>query len=261
MKNTGCNTAAKRALKRGFDIAVSALGLVVLSPLMAAIAVATKLGSTGPVIYQHTRFGQDGKPFRLYKFRSMVTGGDDTDYVKYLQELIESERADGSTARPYRKMREDPRVTRVGSVLRRTYLDELPQLWNVLRGDMSIVGPRPHVQLEVEHYTDEQRRRLKVKPGCTGLWQVAGKADCTFNELISLDLEYIDGWSLGLDANIFVRTVIAMASGGKDVLWARVAKRMPGAAGSAAAGEAEGETPASAGPEREAARQAAPSCR
>ena len=240
MAQTGCNTAAKRALKRGCDIAVSALGLVILSPLLAAIAVATKLDSPGPLIYQHTRIGQGGKPFRLYKFRSMVSGGDDAGYMKYLKELIESER-DGGSGRPYRKMGEDPRVTRVGRVLRRTYLDELPQLWNVLRGDMSIVGPRPHVQFEVGHYTDAQRRRLEVKPGCTGLWQVAGKAECTFSELIALDLEYIDSWSLGLDARIFLRTALAMAHGGKEVIWARLAKRVPGADAAAEAGDAEGE--------------------
>jgi len=226
MDNTSWNYTAQRTLKRAIDVVLSAAGLVVLSPVLAAIAVATKLDTRGPVIYHHERIGQGSKPFRLYKFRSMVTGGGDAGYKRYLRELIESD-GDGD-GRPYRKMEEDPRVTRVGRFLRRTYLDELPQLWNVLRGDMSLVGPRPHVQFEVEHYTDEQRRRLEAKPGCTGLWQVAGKADCTFSELIALDLEYIDNWSLGLDAHIFLRTAIAMARGGKEVVWARVAKHVPG---------------------------------
>ena len=228
MDKTGWNTNAQRALKRALDVMLSAAGLVVLSPVLAAIAVATKLDSPGPVIYHHERIGQGGRPFRLYKFRSMVTGGDDAGYLRYLQDLIESERDLDGCGRPYRKMGADPRVTHVGRFLRRSYLDELPQLWNVLKGDMSIVGPRPHVQFEVDYYMPGQRRRLEVKPGCTGLWQVAGKADCTFGELIALDLEYIDGWSLWLDVQLFLRTAIAMARGGRAAVWARASKRAPG---------------------------------
>ena len=227
MDKTSWNTNAQRVLKRALDVMLSAAGLVVLSPILAAIAVATKLDSPGPVLYHHERIGQGGKPFRLYKFRSMVTGGDDAGYKRYLRELIESDRDGDGNGRPYRKMGEDPRVTRVGSFLRHYYLDELPQLWNVLIGDMSIVGPRPHVQFEVDYYTEEQLRRLEIKPGCTGLWQVAGKPDCTFSELIELDLEYIDHWSLRLDARIFQRTVVLLARGG-DGVWARASKQVPG---------------------------------
>ncbi len=135
-----------------------------------------------------------------------------------MQRLIESEVKPGSSALPYRKMDGDPRVTRVGRILRRFYLDELPQLINVLRGDMSLVGPRPHVQLEVDHYTVEQFRRLSVRPGITGLWQIEGKADCTFTELIQLDLDYIDRWSLLFDLNILVKTFYSLLRGGEKFI-------------------------------------------
>ena len=223
-------TASQRvqlALKRAMDVTLAAGGLILLWPLMLVIALAVKRGSPGPVIYRHQRIGQGGRPFNLYKFRSMVCGGDDAGYMDYLRQLIESERDGNGPGQPYRKMEGDSRVTRVGGILRRYYLDELPQLWNVLKGDMSLVGPRPHVQFEVDHYTPEQRRRLTVKPGCTGLWQVAGKADCTFSELIALDLEYIDDWSFGLDVQVILRTVWLMLRGGEGV-WARAPKRVPG---------------------------------
>lgn len=224
------NKAAKRhpiqfALKRLVDILASATGLVLLSPVMGAMAVAIKLDSPGPVFFRHCRIGQGGKPFSLLKFRSMVSGGDDREYMQYLRQLIESERgSDGG--QPYRKMENDPRVTRVGQLLRRYYLDELPQLWNILRGDMSLVGPRPHVQFEVDHYTEQQQRRLTVKPGCTGLWQVEGKADCTFSQLIDLDLRYIDHWSLWVDVKVMAQTAWRMVRGGEGV-WARAAKQVP----------------------------------
>jgi lipopolysaccharide/colanic/teichoic acid biosynthesis glycosyltransferase len=206
---------------------VAALGLIVLSPIYLLIMLAIKLDSRGPVLYRHTRIGKDGKPFSLYKFRSMVSGGDDAGYMQYLKQLIESEKKGKGQGLPYRKMNGDPRVTRVGAFLRNYYLDELPQLVNILQGEMSLVGPRPHVQFEVDHYTPEQRRRLAVKPGATGLWQVAGKADCTFTELIALDLEYIDHWSLGLDLQIAFRTLALMLRGGEK-FWARMVKRVPG---------------------------------
>lgn len=219
------NYRAQRPLKRVMDVTLSAGGLVLLSPVLAAIALATKLDSPGPVLFKHKRIGRDGRTFDLYKFRSMVCGGDDTEYKEYLHKLIESESGDGGGL-PYRKMEDDPRVTRVGQIIRRYYLDELPQLWNILKGDMSLVGPRPHVQFEVDHYTPEQRRRLTVKPGCTGLWQVAGKADCTFSELIALDLEYIDRQSFWFDLRVILKTAALMLRGGEGV-WARIAKRVP----------------------------------
>ncbi len=253
----------QRLIKRLIDIGISALGLILLSPLYLVIALAVKLDSKGPVIYRHKRVGKNVVPFNLLKFRTMVTGGDDRQYLDYLKNLIESERqnhgpVDGKqdlkkqatsgngrhgnefstlistlpsthehlNSLAYTKMADDPRITRVGGFLRKFYLDELPQLWNILIGEMSIVGPRPHVQLEVDYYTSEQCRRLSVTPGATGLWQVAGKADCTFNELIALDLEYIDNWSLNLDFEIIARTILLMVQGGEQ-FWARLDKVLP----------------------------------
>jgi lipopolysaccharide/colanic/teichoic acid biosynthesis glycosyltransferase len=214
------------SIKRLIDLLASALALILLSPVLVVIAIAIKLDSPGRAIYSHRRVGKDGAPFSLYKFRSMTSGGDDTGYLAYLQQLIESEQVDGEGALPYRKMASDPRITRVGALLRRFYLDELPQLWNVVRGEMSLIGPRPHIQMEVDYYTRQQRRRLSVKPGLTGLWQVFGKGNSTFGELIQLDLEYIDHWSLKFDIQIIIYTLLLMFRGGEGV-WARKAKEVP----------------------------------
>lgn len=227
MNNDEFRLLMLQALKRAVDIVFSAAGLIIFSPVMLVIAVAIMLDSDGPVFYQHQRVGRNGKPFNMYKFRSMVTGGDDGSYMQYLRDLIESERNGTSKGLPYKKMAEDPRVTRVGRILRKYYLDELPQLINIIKGEMSLVGPRPHVQFEVENYTPEQRRRLSVKPGATGLWQVIGKSDASFNELINLDLDYIDHWSVWLDNQIMFRTLLLMLPGG-EMLWARMAKHVPG---------------------------------
>ena len=143
----------------------------------------------------------------------MVIGSDDSKYMRYLQELIES--AKEGDGKPYRKMDNDPRVTRVGKILRQYYIDELPQLWNILKGEMSLVGPRPHVQYEVDHYTPDQLRRLAVRAGATGRWQVAGKADCSFNELLDIDLRYIDGWNFWLDIRIIWKTAMIILHGGE----------------------------------------------
>jgi len=221
------NCSKQRAVKRLGDVLVSAAGLIVLMPLLAIIAIAVKLDSPGPVIFRHKRVGKDGASFDMHKFRSMISGGDDTEYMRYLAELIESDRNCVKNGLPYRKMDGDPRVTRVGRVLRKYYLDELPQLWNVLRGDMSLVGPRPHVQFEVDHYRPHQRQRLSLRPGCTGLWQVEGKVDCSFDQLIDLDMEYIERWCLLLDLQILSKTAALMIPGGGSV-WARTAKYVPG---------------------------------
>jgi lipopolysaccharide/colanic/teichoic acid biosynthesis glycosyltransferase len=213
-------------LKRALDIIVSLFLLIFNFPLLLLIAVLVKLDSPGPAIYRHRRVGKDGRPFDMYKFRTMVTGGDDATYMAYLRELIESAKNNPDSAKPYIKMKDDPRVTRVGKILRTLYLDELPQLINVLKGELSLVGPRPHVQFEVDHYTPEQRRRLAVKPGMTGLWQVQGKADCTFDELLAYDLEYIDNWSLALDLKIILTTLMIMLRGG-EAFWSRATKRIP----------------------------------
>lgn len=227
MNKNGIDDGLQQVLKRILDIVVVVTGMLLLWPLFVFIAIAIKLNSKGPVVYRHQRIGKDGAPFDLYKFRSMVSGGDDTSYIRYLGELIESEQNGQSHALPYRKLEGDPRVTKVGYYLRTFYLDELPQLWNILKGDMSLVGPRPHVRFEVDHYTPEQGRRLTARPGATGLWQVTGKADSSFSELIELDLQYIDEWSLWLDLKIIFKTVALVFKGGEG-FWARMAKRIPG---------------------------------
>ena len=219
--------AIEPGLKRLIDLLAAIVCLVGCAPLLLLIAILVRLDSPGPAIFKHRRIGKDGHPFDLYKFRSMRTGGDDTGYMNYLKELIESDHEKNGNGKPYSKMEDDPRVTRMGKFLRKYYLDELPQLWNVLRGEMSLVGPRPHVQLEVDSYSSEQRRRLDVRPGVTGLWQVEGKADCTFNELIAMDLDYVDHWSLKRDIQIVLKTLGVMSRGGED-FWTRKNKTTPG---------------------------------
>ncbi|MGQ9714692.1 MAG: undecaprenyl-phosphate glucose phosphotransferase [Anaerolineae bacterium] len=188
----------KLFLKRAVDVVGALVGLVVLSPLMACIALVVRLETPGSPIYRQTRIGREGRPFTLYKFRSMYQGAEEErDRLAPLNE------ADG----PLFKIRDDPRVTRVGRVLRRLSLDELPQLWNVLRGDMSLVGPRPPLPEEVAQYQDWHKRRLEVAPGITGLWQVSGRSELTFDEMVMLDLYYIENWSLGLDFRIALRTI------------------------------------------------------
>jgi lipopolysaccharide/colanic/teichoic acid biosynthesis glycosyltransferase len=225
MVNQGVRTANgviifEQGLKRLLDLAVASLFLVFFWPVLLLITLWIKLDSPGPAIFSHQRVGKDGRLFKLYKFRSMKAGGDDTGYMNYLKQLIESDYERNGNGRPYRKMEDDERITRAGKFLRKFYLDELPQFWNILRGEMSLVGPRPHVQYEVDCYTPEQRRRLTVWPGATGLWQVKGKADCSFNELIALDLEYINHWRLGLDIKILLATIEVMARGGEG-FWTR----------------------------------------
>jgi lipopolysaccharide/colanic/teichoic acid biosynthesis glycosyltransferase len=213
-------------LKRLLDIIIGLFVLITFSPFLFIIAILIKRDSPGPVLYRHRRIGKDGHPFGLYKFRTMVCGGDDTSYMNYLRELIDSSNNKNESGRPYVKMHDDCRVTKVGHVLRKYYLDELPQMVNVIKGDLSLVGPRPHVQFEVDNYAPEQRRRLAVKPGATGLWQTVGKGDCTFCELIAYDLEYIDSWSLLLDLRIIFSTVYIMLRGGES-FWTRADKKIP----------------------------------
>jgi lipopolysaccharide/colanic/teichoic acid biosynthesis glycosyltransferase len=214
-------------IKRLIDMVVSLTGLFLLSPGFVIIALAIKVDSKGPVFYVHKRIGKDGKPFKMYKFRSMTTDASDAKYMEYLRLLIESERENPDKAMPYRKLENDPRITRVGRFLRRFYFDELPQLFNILKGEMSLVGPRPHVQYEVDNYTEEQRRRMTVKPGVTGLWQASGKVNSSFNELIAMDLEYIDGWSLSLDFQIVLTTISVILKGGEQI-WGNMTNSIPG---------------------------------
>jgi exopolysaccharide biosynthesis polyprenyl glycosylphosphotransferase len=204
-----------RVVKRAFDIAVAALALVLLSPLWVLMAVLIKLDSKGPVLYRQERVGMDGRIFLFLKFRTMRTGADDRVHREYQRRYIEGrpETNLGDSLRPVYKLHDDPRVTRTGRWLRRTSLDELPQLLNVLRGDMSLVGPRPPIPYEVEAYALWHRKRLDMKPGMTGLWQVSGRNRLSFDEMVRLDLFYIENWSLWLDLKIMLRTLPVLLRG------------------------------------------------
>jgi len=195
-----------RVIKRLFDIVVTLVGMIVALPIMLIVSIMVKLTSKGPVIYAQTRIGELGKPFTFYKFRSMYTemspglGGKEADQM--LEQLRQRNEADG----PLFKLADDPRVTRVGKFIRKTSLDELPQLFNVLLGQMSLVGPRPALPNEVAQYSDIAKRRLLVKPGLTGPWQVSGRSDVSFDEYVQLDTFYIEHWSLFLDVKILLLT-------------------------------------------------------
>jgi len=200
----GPDRALSLLVKRLLDIAVSAALMVLLSPLLVLIALAIVLDSPGGVLYRQMRVGLHGRPFTILKFRSMCEQADEQ-----LVHLRERNEINGHAF----KVTRDPRVTRVGRALRRTSLDELPQLWNVLRGEMSLVGPRPPLPNEVAQYDIWHRRRLSMKPGMTGLWQVSARRDPDFDQWVEQDLEYIDSWSLVLDFKIIARTVPAMLAG------------------------------------------------
>jgi exopolysaccharide biosynthesis polyprenyl glycosylphosphotransferase len=189
---------SSEAVKRVTDIVGASIGLLAVAPVMFVIAVAIKLDSRGPVFFNQTRAGLDGHPFEMHKFRTMVADAEErlADVVR-LDDLRE----------PVFKLADDPRITRVGRVLRRLSLDELPQLWNVLRGEMSIVGPRPEQVELVERYRPEHRFRLSVKPGITGPMQVFGRGDLSFHERLAVELDYIENLSLARDLRIIAETV------------------------------------------------------
>jgi len=189
----------RAAAKRAFDVICSGLGLVLLLPFIAAIAAAVKLDSRGKVFFSQARVGKDGKLFRVHKFRTMVHNAEDL-----LVDLRDSNEADGALF----KLVDDPRVTRVGRLLRHLSVDEIPQLWDVIRGDMSLVGPRPALFAEMVKWTPEVRQsRLRVRPGLTGMWQVSGRSDLSFAEYVRLDLYYVDNWSLLRDLAIVAKTI------------------------------------------------------
>lgn len=205
-------SSGARILKRTFDIACSALAIVVLFPLWLLLALLIKLDSRGPVFYTQERVGMDGRLFLLYKFRTMIADADPELHREYQRAFIagRAEANLGDAQKPTYKLFADPRITRVGKVLRRTSLDEVPQLINVLMGDMSVVGPRPPIPYEVEAYELWHRKRLDMKPGLTGLWQVSGRNRLPFEEMVRLDLFYIENWSLLLDLKIILRTGFVM---------------------------------------------------
>ena len=193
-------------VKRAMDITGATIGLLAGAPALGLIALAVRLDSAGPVLFSQTRVGQGGAEFRMLKFRSMRAGSEEE-----LEKLRSMNESDGPTF----KMRDDPRITRVGRVLRRHSLDELPQLWNVLRGEMSLVGPRPPIPDEVAEYQDWHLRRLEVRPGLTGLWQVSGRSLLSFDEQVLLDIHYVENWSPWLDLQIILRTIpqVVLADG------------------------------------------------
>lgn len=188
-------------LKRFFDVILSLIGLIVLAIPFLIIAAFIKFCDGGPILYTQERVGKDGRRFQIYKFRSMYVDAD-----KLLEKLKEQNEVTG----PMFKMKNDPRITSVGRFLRKTSLDELPQLWNVLRGDMSLVGPRPPLPREVAKYSEYDLQRLWVIPGCTGLWQATERNNVGFEEMVELDLEYIQKRSLLFDAKIILLTVVAI---------------------------------------------------
>ena len=208
-------SGAARIVKRAFDIFIASVTLAIFSPLWLVIAALIKLDSKGPVFYRQERVGMDGRIFLFYKFRTMKVGADDAKHREFQRQYIagRAEANLGDEGRPAYKLVSDARITRVGRVLRRLSLDELPQLLNVLRGDMSIVGPRPPIPYEVEAYELWHRKRLDMKPGLTGLWQVSGRNRLPFEEMVRLDLFYIENWSLLLDIKIILRTLPVMLRG------------------------------------------------
>lgn len=192
-------------VKRGFDIAVSFLLLVLLSPLFALIAILVKLEDGGPIFFPQTRVGQFGREFKMFKVRSMCL-----DAEQRLKEIIEKNRhKEGVTF----KIKDDPRITRIGKWLRKFSFDELPQLYNVLIGDMSLVGPRPPLPREVSKYSLAHRRRLAVKPGITCIWQISGRAEIDFSGQVQLDVDYIESQGFWVDVKILAKTIPAVLSG------------------------------------------------
>ncbi|HJE45707.1 sugar transferase [Levilactobacillus namurensis] len=188
-----------RTTKRIFDFTASLIGLILLSPVFAIVAIAIKIENPrGPVFYSQVRLGRHQRPFRMYKFRSMVVNAD-----TLLKSLLSKNEIDGAMF----KIKKDPRITRVGAFIRKYSLDELPQLVNVLIGQMSLVGPRPPLPREVREYTEYDKQRLVTKPGCTGLWQISGRNDVGFDEMVNLDLEYINKRGIMFDLYIILKTV------------------------------------------------------
>ncbi|SFE42173.1 Sugar transferase involved in LPS biosynthesis (colanic, teichoic acid) [Paenibacillus catalpae] len=188
--------------KRGFDLIAAMAGLILLTPLFLLVALLIKLESPkGSVFFYQNRVGRNEQTFKMFKFRSMVDNAEEM-----LESLLSHNEIEGAMF----KMKKDPRITKVGKFIRKTSIDELPQLWNVIRGDMSLVGPRPALPREVQEYSSYDKLRLKVQPGCTGLWQVSGRNELSFNEMVELDLKYIEERGFLLDLKLVLLTVKVM---------------------------------------------------
>ncbi len=202
-------------LKRAPDLLLASLMLVVFSPVLFLITLAIKIGSSGPAFYKQIRLGKKGEPFRFYKFRSMYVNADDAEHRSYVKNLIKTGNPYDvdENGKPLFKISDDGRITSVGKLIRKYSLDEFPQLFNVLRGEMSLVGPRPPLPCEYKDYRDWHRKRLDGIPGITGLWQVSGKNKIPFEEMVKLDIHYLENWSLWLDIKIILRTMPVMLKG------------------------------------------------
>ncbi len=206
-------------VKRGIDIIGALVGLTLFGPLMVIVAIAIKIDSPGPVFFVQKAIGRDGKPFNMIKFRSMVHGADNTEHRRFTEAFVRGEETgraiDPRTGQPVYKIVNDPRITRVGRFLRRTGLDEGPQFFNVLKGDMSLVGPRPPLPYEYSLYDDWAKQRLLVRPGITGLHQIRKRSRANFREMVETDLEYIENMSLWLDLKLLLMTIPVITIMGK----------------------------------------------
>jgi len=189
-------------IKRSLDVTLSVIALIILSPIFLIIAAIIKLDSKGPVFFIHKRIGKDGKEIGIYKFRSMVQNAEDM-----IAEFTEEQKKE---FRENYKLQDDPRVTKIGKILRKTSLDELPQILNILKGDLSIIGPRPVIKRELEKYENNKEKFLSVKPGLTGFWAANGRSDTTYSERVQMELYYIDHMSLKMDIKIFFKTIISV---------------------------------------------------
>jgi len=202
----------QKGIKRGLDIFGSITLLALLAPMLLTVALLIKLTSKGPILFTQTRLGLNGTKFKLLKFRSMYHNSKDNVHKEYIKKLIqgkEREINNGNHHQPLFKIKDDPRITSIGRFIRKTSIDELPQLWNVLKGEMSLIGPRPPIPYEVESYKNWHLRRiLEVKPGLSGLWQISGRNSTTFDEMVRLDIKYIKNWSLLLDIKILFKTIL-----------------------------------------------------
>ncbi len=203
-------------VKRAFDVLLATAILVVVSPLMLLIALLVKRSSSGPVLFVQERLGRDGQPFRFYKFRSMAHNSDDAIHRQFAAMFINGDKSgcvESNEGEEVFKLKKDPRITAIGNFLRRSSLDELPQLFNIIKGEMSLVGPRPPIAYEIENYQPWHMERLKAVPGLTGLWQVSGRSSVSFEEMVRLDVRYINEWTPMLDLKILPKTIPVVLKG------------------------------------------------
>ncbi len=210
--DTSRSAGLRGKIKRLFDILLAGCALVVLSPFLLLISILVKRSSPGPVLFVQERIGKDGVPFPFLKFRTMVHNSDDAIHRQFAAMFINGNEKEPAKDNVF-KMTNDPRVTRIGSLLRKTSMDELPQLINIVRGEMSLVGPRPPIAYELDHYQPWHHERLRVTPGLTGLWQVSGRSNVPFEEMVRLDIHYINSWSLKRDAEIVLKTLPVVMKG------------------------------------------------